>query len=438
MKETLDDIKEDKNWFCPLPFNHIYSNSDGAWMPCCLSKPTSLNDANIISTDKRVIMHNTENTSMIDWWKSDTMNGIRDEMVGKSKETKLTDYYCGNCKKQENIQGTSARIKWKNSAIDNLKHHQSSRALIMAVDSYKDYNEMDLSDIDDRFLSLKLRIFGNLCNLSCYMCWPHNSSTRINDVKRLPDKYKGMWFDSNATDDGIPKNISKVNKDEFASSLEQIKDIAHLVSSIKITGGEPMMMDSHYKLLDLLIESGDAKHIVLKYQTNFTKFSRGEEAFFKYMKEFEHVHVHISIDSVGEYDEYIRKNGSTDTVEKNIDKLQNLPNVSFGIANTVSMLSVLNHSEFDKKWKNKNTKLSYFVLAYPDYLSVKHLPDKIKQRLITETTQEPIIKVLKQERDDSQFQIAIQYCLDLDILYKRKRGLFDLWPELKEHYVQSG
>ena len=438
MKETLDDIKEDKNWFCPLPFNHIYSNSDGAWMPCCLSKPTSLNDANIISTDKRVIMHNTENTSMIDWWKSDTMNGIRDEMVGKSKETKLTDYYCGNCKKQENIQGTSARIKWKNSAIDNLKHHQSSRALIMAVDSYKDYNEMDLSDIDDRFLSLKLRIFGNLCNLSCYMCWPHNSSTRINDVKRLPDKYKDMWFGSNATDDGIPKNISKVNKDEFASSLEQIKDIAHLVSSIKITGGEPMMMDSHYKLLDLLIESGDAKHIVLKYQTNFTKFSRGEEAFFKYMKEFEHVHVHISIDSVGEYDEYIRKNGSTDTVEKNIDKLQNLPNVSFGIANTVSMLSVLNHGEFDKKWKNKNAKLSYFVLAYPDYLSVKHLPDKIKQRLITETTQEPIIKVLKQERDDSQFQIAIQYCLDLDILYKRKRGLFDLWPELKEHYVQSG
>ena len=437
MKETLDDIKEDKNWFCPLPFNHIYSNSDGAWMPCCLSKQTSKNDANIISTDRK-IMYNTENTSMIDWWKSDTMNGIRDEMVGKSKETKLTDHYCGNCKKQENIQGTSARIKWKNSAIDNLKHHQSSRALIMAVDSYKDYNEMDLSDIDDRFLSLKLRIFGNLCNLSCYMCWPHNSSTRINDVKRLPDKYKGMWFDSNGTDDGIPKNISKVNKDEFASSLEQIKDIAHLVSSIKITGGEPMMMDSHYKLLDLLIESGDAKHIVLKYQTNFTKFSRGEEAFFKYMKEFEHVHVHISIDSVGEYDEYIRKNGSTDTVEKNIDKLQNLPNVSFGIANTVSMLSVLNHSEFDKKWKNKNAKLSYFVLAYPDYLSVKHLPDKIKQRLITETTQEPIIKVLKQERDDSQFQIAIQYCLDLDVLYKRKRGLFDLWPELKEYHVQSG
>ena len=160
---------------------------------------------------------------------------------------------------------------------------------------------------------------------------------------------------SNATDDGIPKNISKVNKDEFASSLEQIKDIAHLVSSIKITGGEPMMMDNHYNLLDLLIESGDAKHIHLRYQTNFTKFSRGEEAFFKYMKEFKWVAVQISIDSVGEYDEYIRKNGSTDTVDKNIDKLRNLPNVSFGIANTVSMLSILNHAEFDKKWKEAHT-----------------------------------------------------------------------------------
>ena len=55
MKETLDDIKEDKNWFCPLPFNHIYSNSDGTWMPCCLSKPTKVLDESIISTDKKVI-----------------------------------------------------------------------------------------------------------------------------------------------------------------------------------------------------------------------------------------------------------------------------------------------------------------------------------------------------------------------------------------------
>tara|TARA_B110000238_G_scaffold20470_1_gene20012 strand:- start:406 stop:1713 length:1308 start_codon:yes stop_codon:yes gene_type:complete len=433
MKETLDDIKEDKNWFCPLPFNHIYSNSDGTWMPCCLSEPTKVLDESIISTDKKV-MHNTENTSMIDWWKSDTMNGIRDEMTGVSKETKLTDHYCGKCKKQENIEGKSSRMGWKDSIIKTLHNHQSSRALVMAVASYKDYNEMDLSDIEDRFLDLKLRIFGNLCNLSCYMCWPNNSSTRINDVKRLPDKYKGMWFGGNATDDGIPKNISKVNKDEFASSLEQIKDIAHLVSSIKITGGEPMMMDNHYNLLDLLIESGDAKHIHLRYQTNFTKFSRGEEAFFKYMKEFKWVAVQISIDSVGEYDEYIRKNGSTDTVDKNIDKLRNLPNVSFGIANTVSMLSILNHAEFDKKWKG--TYVNYFVLTAPDYLCIKHLPDKIKQRIITETTQENVIKMLKQERDDSQFQIAIKYCLDLDILYKRNRGIFDLWPELEEYYVQ--
>jgi organic radical activating enzyme len=433
MKETLDDIKEDKNWFCPLPFNHIYSNSDGSWMPCCLSRPTIVPDKNIISSDKK-IMHNTENTSMIDWWKSDTMNGIRDEMIGKSKETKLTDHYCFKCKNQERVEGTSSRIGWKNSVLGTLSHHKSSMASIVAVDSYKDCNEMDLSDIDDRFLSLKLRIFGNLCNLSCYMCWPHNSSTRINDVKKLPNEYKDMWFKSNVTDDGIPKSISKVNKDQFQSSLEQIKDIAHLISSIKITGGEPMMMDNHYRLLDLLIDSGDAKHIQLRYQTNFTKFSRGEEAFFKYMKEFESVAVHISIDSVGEYDEYIRKNGSTDVVNKNIDKLRNLPNVSFGIANTVSMLSILNHAEFHEKWKD--VYVNYFVLTAPDYLSVKHLPDKIKQRLITETTQESIIKMLKQERDDSQFQIAIKYCLDLDMLYKRNKGIFDLWPELEEYYVQ--
>ena len=425
MKDTLDNIKQDKHWYCPLPFNHIYSNSDGAWMPCCLSRPTPLDKSN------KKIVHTTESTSMIDWWKSDVMNGIRDEMTGKSKETAFTDHYCFKCKEQERVEGNSSRLGWKESILKALFHHESSMNTIMATDAYVDYREMDLSDIDSRFLNLKLRIFGNICNLSCYMCWPHNSTQRINDIKKLSQEHQSFWFKEGR----IPETRAKIDNDQFQNSLDQIKEISHLISSIKITGGEPMMMNNHYKLLDLLISSGDAKHIELRYQTNFTKFSRGEEAFFKYIKQFKFVTVHISIDSVGEYDEYIRKNGSTETVDKNIDKLRNLDNVSFGIANTVSMLSILNHAEFHQKWKD--VYVNYFVLTTPKHLNIKHLPDKIKQRLLQETTQQNIINMLKQDRDDSEFQKGIKYCLDLDILYKRNRGIFDIWPELKEYYVQS-
>ncbi len=423
MKKLLDDIVDNKNWYCPLPFNHIYSNSNGTWMPCCHSTSTKNSD------NAKV---NTSNTSMMDWWKSDTMNNIRNEMLGKTTSTEATDHYCYKCKKQEADGVKSTRMDWRDTITKRLDQ-QHARNTLMASDSYNDYNEMDLSDIDSRFLYLKLRIFGNLCNLSCYMCWPTNSTIRINDISRMSKKTQFDWFrDSSDIKIKKPKIIAKVDADQFAKSLEQIKQISHLISIIKITGGEPMIMDSHYKLLDALIESGDAKHIQLNYQTNLTKFSRGEEVFFKSMKKFNYIHLSISIDSVGEYDEYIRKNGNTATVDANIEKLKGHSNVGIGISNTVSMLSVLQHTQFNKKYSEFNP--HYFVLTQPTYLNIKHLPDKIKDKLLTEIDNEHIVNMLKQPRDDREFQKAIKYCLELDLLYKRKRGVFDLWPELEEYY----
>ena len=423
MKKLLDDINDDKIWYCPLPFNHIYSDSNGSWKPCCHARPYTNSDNKIV---------NTSNTAMLDWWKSDTMNNIRNEMLGKTSSTEATDHYCYKCKDQESDGVKSSRMEWRDTIVDRLKQTHAQNTLI-ATDTYNDYNEMDLNNNDARFLELKLRIFGNLCNLSCYMCWPTNSTVRINDISKMSKETQLDWFrESNETNVKKPKLIGKVDADQFTKSLEQIKQISHLVSHIKITGGEPLIMDSHYKLLDILVESGDAKHIMLHYQTNFTKFSRGEKAFFKYMEEFNSVSLNISIDSVGEYDEYIRKNGNTKIVDANIKKLKSYANVNINISNTVSMLSVLQHVQFIKKYSSFSTHC--FVLTKPTYLNIKHLPDKIKEKLLKEIDHDNIVNMLKQQRDDKEFQKAVKYCLDLDLLYKRKNGLFTLWPELEEYY----
>lgn len=420
MKKLLDDINDDKIWYCPLPFNHIYSDSNGSWKPCCHARPSTNSDNKMV---------NTSNTAMLDWWKSDTMNNIRNEMLGKTTSTEATGYYCHKCKKQESDGVQSTRMEWRNTITKRLFKDSHARNTLIATDSYNDYNEIDLSDNDGRFLELKLRIFGNLCNLSCYMCWPANSTVRINDISKMSKETQLDWF---ITDTNKPKIIAKVDADQFTKSLEQIKQISHLVSIIKITGGEPLIMDSHYKLLDILVESGDAKHIMLHYQTNFTKFSRGEKAFFKYMEEFNSVSLNISIDSVGEYDEYIRKNGNTKIVDANIKKLKSYANVNINISNTVSMLSVLQHVQFIKKYSSFPTHC--FVLTNPSHLNIKHLPDKIKEKLLKEIDHDNIVNMLKQQRDDKEFQKAVKYCLDLDLLYKRKNGLFTLWPELEKYY----
>ena len=111
MKKLIDDIKSDKIWYCSLPFNHIYSNSDGSWQPCCHSTSSKNSD------NQKV---NTSNTAMLDWWKSDTMNNIRNEMLGKTSSTEATDYYCHKCKKQENDGVKSSRMEWRDTIVDRL------------------------------------------------------------------------------------------------------------------------------------------------------------------------------------------------------------------------------------------------------------------------------------------------------------------------------
>jgi hypothetical protein len=157
MKKLLDDINDDKIWYCPLPFNHIYSDADGSWKPCCHANSSKNSD------NKKV---NTSNTAMLDWWKSDTMNNIRNEMLGKTTSTEATDHYCYKCKDQESDGVKSSRMEWRDTIVDRLKQTHAQNTLI-ATDTYNDYNEMDLKNNDARFLELKLRIFGNLCNLSC-------------------------------------------------------------------------------------------------------------------------------------------------------------------------------------------------------------------------------------------------------------------------------
>ena len=39
---------------------------------------------------------------------------------------------------------------------------------------------------------------------------------------------------------------------------------------------EPLVMKKHYELLEKIIESGHAKHIYLKYQTNLTKTKKAD------------------------------------------------------------------------------------------------------------------------------------------------------------------
>ena len=440
MKKALDTINE-AEWFCPLPFNHIYSNSSGTWLTCCLGNRTE---------------YTTENSSVFDWYNSKDMINLRLEMLGQKKGNEYISKMCSKCVKQEKTEGTSTREKWV-SKLDGSIRILDAKGIgtLYAIQEFLDTHNITFENNNERFIELKLRIFGNLCNLSCYMCWPHNSTTRIADITKMNNPIWSAKFDMRGISSNSRKGVSTLAKnknDSFLETLSQIKQISKNIDSIKITGGEPLMLDSHYDLLDILIASNDAKYIRLKYQTNLTKFDKRPRSFVDYMHEFKSVDLSVSIDSYNEYDEYIRKNTDTNLVYENLKKIKLKNSIRVSIACTVSILSVLRLEEFFNKFPDY--KIEPFVLTTPVFLSIQHLPDDLKSivRLsinryknkisgISERSQSivsginKIENTLNLERNETQFQTALQYCLDLDRLYNRKPGLFDLWPELKEYYV---
>ena len=78
-------------------------------------------------------------------------------------------------------------------------------------------------------------------------------------------------------------------KDKVKGQVEQIVELAYILEVLKLSVVEPLIMKKHYEMLDALIETGHAKDIRIKYQTNLTKTAKGKHSIFKYIPKFQHV-----------------------------------------------------------------------------------------------------------------------------------------------------
>jgi MoaA/NifB/PqqE/SkfB family radical SAM enzyme len=97
-----------------------------------------------------------------------------------------------------------------------------------------------------QFLDLKL---GNICNLKCRSCNADSSTSWIQDYYKLKDTVKLAsgyhWIKSNPdfSFDWVDDESFYNQLTEYAPNLEQIH----------ISGGEPFLVPTHFKLLEKLV-----------------------------------------------------------------------------------------------------------------------------------------------------------------------------------------
>ena len=329
-------LLKDSKTFCIYPWIHLHAYPTGEAYPCCHAEMGIGQVGNCRENSLEEIYH------------SESMNQLRDNMLNEVKSPA-----CQRCYEQEE----SGFFSGRRSANKHHGHH---------IDRLAE-NDFKMTYWDIRF--------SNLCNLSCRSCGHIFSSSWYADQAKLAGP---NWAANNSA-----LNIAGKNKNDMWAQL-----LPHLdyVEQIYFAGGEPLMMEEHYNILDELERRGRFD-VRLIYNTNFTQTKLKDREVFDYWRKFKSVAVGASLDAMGPRAEYIRKGTDWDRVRANRDlMLEMCPNVDFYISPTLSILNAHHLPDFHRSWVEQGLiraqDLNVNILQDPPYLRIDIATDEYKQELI--------------------------------------------------------
>ena len=234
---------------------------------------------------------------------------------------------------------------------------------------------------------------GNKCDLACVMCNPADSSLWIPDYNKIEkdpnvsEKLKTtiVW----KREEGAAYNWWKNNEMYWEGIFNELPNL----SEIYLIGGEPTINPEFKTFLRKCVDTGNSKHIKLRFNTNGHSI-KDKELQDLYL-EFEQVLMHLSMDGIEEFHNYIRYPSRWRKMEYILwkhNELATAPNIMVDIDTTVSMLNVEHIPDFIK-WKverhgmwNINPisfrgLIGLHLLHHPSFLSVQVLPKETKERI---------------------------------------------------------
>jgi len=320
--------------FCIYPWIHLHAYPTGEAYPCCHAEMTHPEG------------HCKENT-LEEIWHGKAMVKLRTDML-----TETANPACSRCYEQER----SGFFSGRRSANKHHGHHVKKL----------DRNPFEMTYWDIRF--------SNLCNLRCRSCGHIFSSSWYQDQVKLAGP---EWKAKNQ----VLNYAGRTETDMWEQLLPHID----YVEQIYFAGGEPLMMDEHYRILEEL-ERRERFDVRLIYNTNFTQIKLKDRAVFDYWRKFHSVAVGASLDAMGPRAEYIRKGTDWKIIEDNRrEMMETCPKVDFYISPTLSIMNAWHLPDFHRNWVERGLirpqDLNVNILQDPAHYRIDIAPVKYKQRL---------------------------------------------------------
>jgi radical SAM protein with 4Fe4S-binding SPASM domain len=397
----------DSNTFCMMPWLHLHAFPDGRAYPCCFG------------LDKYPV-GNLNKDSMETVFNGEDMRQMRLNMLNNK-----TSKQCSKCYDQEKSGFFSLRLSSNKHFGHNIGMTDSTQADGSA-------------DFVIKYWDIR---FSNLCNMACRSCGTWFSSNWYEDHKKLtgrpPDHAKIMRVGRNEND-----------------IWEQMLKHFDYVEQFYFAGGEPLIMEEHYKILKEL-DRRKMYHVRLIYNTNFSKLKFKDMDVLELWNKFDSVSVGASLDAMGSRAEFMRKGTIWKETEANRRRMQEIcPRVDFYISATVGLINALHVVDFHKDWVNrgfiKPQDFNFNLLQFPYWQRIDLLPQNFKEQVKAKYEQH-ITWLQPQDhltRATKGFQSGIDYMMRRDN-YKdfqqfkdgmskidkiRDEKIVEVFPELKELY----
>ena len=300
LTEREEFLLKDSKTFCIYPWIHLHAYPTGEAYPCCHAEM------------KPGVVGNCRKNTLAEIWQDKPMADLRAAMLSETPHAA-----CTRCYEQEE----SGFFSGRRSANKHHGHH------IKKLDS----NPFEMTYWDIRF--------SNLCNLKCRSCGHIFSSQWYQDQARLAG---ADWKEQNTV-----LNYAGRTETDMWTQLEPHLDY---VEQIYFAGGEPLLMEEHYRILDELVRR-KRFDVRLIYNTNFTHTDLKGKSVFEYWRQFDSVAVGASLDDSGARGEYIRKGTDWAVVEQNRRLMLTIcPEVDFYISPTLSIMNAWHLPDFHHEW----------------------------------------------------------------------------------------
>lgn len=411
-----DKVNNTKH-FCLMPWVHVHVTQYGTVTPCCQT-----------SWKEEHAFGNVNRQSIEEVWNGEAIRNFRLKMLNDQPDER-----CYRCYDKEKAGIYSLR-----KATNKDYSHHLERVKNTTEDGTSKNTQPVYFDIR----------FSNFCNFKCRICGPWSSSSWFQDARQLG------WVS-----DDIRLSRAIENEDSF---FAQFKNYLPHVEEIYFAGGEPMLMEQHYRVLDLLLELGLTK-TYLRYNTNFSVFEFKGKSIFEYWKQFENIFLCASLDGQGKHGEWQRSGQVWDQVVLNRKRLMDeCPHIDFMLAPTISVLNVFQLPQFHQEWTMQGlidvSEIFPSLLEEPDYYNIqvltpplKHQVEEIYTRHLewmkSQSSKNEAVKVLVMQ----EFANCIKYMWQADkstllpLLRQtttqldelRNETTFDITPELKGLNVEQ-